>query len=95
MHLPSPEGSDRTGLSVRLATFNIRYGKPDRTTLDDSLIQVAKRNPLQRPAKYYDHMHERPWSERRLPLVEELLWNNVTLVCMSVRVFTSSAEQLR
>jgi hypothetical protein len=80
-------------LTVRLASFNIRYGNPDKVTLEESLARVAECNPLERPEKYHGGMRERLWSERRIPLVEELLWNNVDLICRAIQAVSSAGDQ--
>lgn len=36
-------------------------------------------DPLEPRDEFYTNMTERPWSERRIPLVQELTWNDVTL----------------
>lgn len=63
----------------KAASFNIRFGRPDNITVEQSIANLSSTNPLELPAGYYADMRERPWSERRIPLAEEMLWNDVSL----------------
>ena len=83
----------QNGLTFRVASLNIRYGGPDEVDLQTPLSSSS--NPLVPPKQYYDNLKERPWSERRVPLIEELLWNNVSLVCKSLHVFHLHPTDLR
>lgn len=74
--------SDRAeSLNFKIGTFNIRFGRTDNITVEQSIANLTNFNPLERPTKYYDDMRERPWSERRIPLVEEVLWHDISLLC--------------
>lgn len=79
-------------LDFKIGTFNIRFGRTDNITLDQSLRNLTNFDSLKRPAKYYTDMRERPWSERRIPLVEEILWHDVSLLCKLSLSFTSLAR---
>lgn len=70
--------------TFKAASFNIRNDRKDNVDLQDTLDSLAKVDPLQPPDSYYSNMTEKSWANRRVPLVEEMLWNNVSLAGRSL-----------
>lgn len=81
------QGSKEDSLNFKIGTFNIRFGRTDNITVEQSIANLTNFNPLERPTRFYNDMRERPWSERRIPLVEEVLWNDISLLCRSRYLF--------
>jgi hypothetical protein len=61
-------------------TWNIRWDtQPDNITIEQSLAALDG-NDIQTPASYYPNTNERPWSTRRFPLAERVLWEGVSVM---------------
>lgn len=73
--LPQPSTSvTLTGLS-----FNIRFdSKPDNVTIAQS-IAALNGNDIQTPASYYPDTSERPWSQRRIPLTNQIKFSGANV----------------
>ncbi|KIJ23936.1 hypothetical protein M422DRAFT_217367, partial [Sphaerobolus stellatus SS14] len=60
-------------------TWNIRWdSEADNVTIAESMAALNG-NSIQTPASYYPNTNERPWSQRRIPFVETILFQGVSI----------------
>lgn len=60
--------------------MNIRFdSEPDNVTIAESIDALASKKDISTPASYYPNTGERPWSQRRIPLVRMIQRHNVDL----------------
>jgi len=67
-------------LSIRGGSYNLRYdSRPDNKTVKESLAALP--NPLRKPAQFYsDVRRERPWSERRIRVWQQLAAEHLDII---------------
>lgn len=60
-------------------SLNMRYdSQPDGRSVQDTIGNLP--DPLRTRTSYYPKTNERPWSERRIAVANEALFNNVDLI---------------
>ncbi|GJJ10649.1 hypothetical protein Clacol_004876 [Clathrus columnatus] len=65
--------------TFRVLSLNLRYdSQPDRQPVSETIKNLP--DPLRPRQAYYHDTDERPWSERRIAVANEVLFNNVDLI---------------
>ncbi|KIJ29257.1 hypothetical protein M422DRAFT_215015 [Sphaerobolus stellatus SS14] len=65
--------------SLRVLSFNLRYdSQSDSISVEDTLKNLP--DPLQPRTSYYQNTGERRWSDRRVAVANEILFNKVELI---------------
>ncbi|KAF8581286.1 hypothetical protein K439DRAFT_1654099 [Ramaria rubella] len=66
-------------VSLRTLSFNLRYdSQPDNIPVRDTLHNLP--DPLKPRTSFYGDPNERPWSSRRIVVVNEITFNRVNLI---------------
>ena len=66
-------------ISLRLMTYNVRYdSQSNGITINETINSLPKGLPVA-PSPYYGRTGERPWSERRIGVTNDILFPNVDI----------------
>ncbi|KAF8520950.1 Endonuclease/exonuclease/phosphatase, partial [Hysterangium stoloniferum] len=64
---------------IRVLSFNLRYdSQPDTTSVSETIRHLP--DPLTPRSAFYANTNERKWSERRIAVANEVLFNKVDLI---------------